>query len=147
MIYVIKDFYPFITEQLLKLLKKFAKRQTSTKSSNFEKIFLTLLNHYYSTKIITYNDKNISLFRGDGLPIFKNRWTASTENKKHFQETLKNKGFSSIVEFNLKIINYLAVTLNLNDTYTQYSKENKETNFIHAESDHSLHNKRVTPIR
>ena len=47
------------------------------------------------------------------MPIFKNRWTASRENKKHFQETLENKGLNSIVECNLKIINYLAVTLNL----------------------------------
>ena len=40
---------------------------------------------------------------------------------------------------NLKIVDYLGVTLNLNDgTYCPFHKPNKETTYIHVESDHPL---------
>ena len=37
----------------------------------------------------------------------------------------------------MKIVNYLGVTLNLNDgSYRPYKKPNEETNYIHVNSDH-----------
>ena len=37
----------------------------------------------------------------------------------------------------MKIVNYLDVTLNLNDgSYRPYKKSNEETNYIHVNSDH-----------
>ena len=37
----------------------------------------------------------------------------------------------------MKIVNYLDVTLNLNDgSYRPYEKPNEETNYIHVNSDH-----------
>ena len=37
----------------------------------------------------------------------------------------------------MKIVNYLDVTLNLNDgSYRPYKKPNEETNYIHVNSDH-----------
>ena len=39
----------------------------------------------------------------------------------------------------MKIVNYLDVTLNLNDgSYRPYKKPNEETNYIHVNSDHPL---------
>ena len=40
-------------------------------------------------------------------------------------------------KINIKIPNYLDVTLNLNDgSYPPYKKSNEDTNYIHANSDH-----------
>ena len=37
----------------------------------------------------------------------------------------------------MKLVNYLDVTLNLNDgSYRPYKKPNQETNYIHVNSDH-----------
>ena len=43
----------------------------------------------------------------------------------------KNKGLDIIINCNIKIVNYLDVTLNLNDgSYRPYKKPNEETNYI-----------------
>ena len=42
-----------------------------------------------------------------------------------------------IIECNMKIVNYLAVTFNLNDdTYKPYKNPNDETKYTHVDSDH-----------
>ena len=57
--------------------------------------------------------------------------------KKLFKKCLRTKGLAIIVNFNMKIVNYLDVTLNLNDgSYRPYKKPNDETNYIHVNSDH-----------
>ena len=49
----------------------------------------------------------------------------------------KNKGLDIIINCNMKIVNYLDVTLNLNDgSYRPCKKPNEETNYIHVNSDH-----------
>ena len=49
----------------------------------------------------------------------------------------KNKGLDIIINCNMKIVNYLDVTLNLNDgSYRPYKKPNEETNYIHVNFDH-----------
>ena len=49
----------------------------------------------------------------------------------------KNKGLDIIINCNMKIVNYLDVTLNLKDgSYRPYKKPNEETNYIHVNSDH-----------
>ena len=59
------------------------------------------------------------------------------KNKKTFQKIFKNKGLDIIINCNMKIVNYLDVTLNLNDgSYRPYKKPNDETNYIHVNSDH-----------
>ena len=61
----------------------------------------------------------------------------SEKIKKFFQRTFKNKGLDIIINCNMKIVNYLDVTLNLNDgSYRPYKKPNEETNYIHVNSDH-----------
>ena len=49
----------------------------------------------------------------------------------------KQKGLQIITECNLKAVNYLDVTFNLNDgSYRLYRKPNDETHYIHIQSDH-----------
>ena len=50
----------------------------------------------------------------------------------------KLKGLQIIIECNLKPVNYLDVTFNLNNrSYRPYQKPNYETHYIHIELDHS----------
>ena len=56
---------------------------------------------------------------------------------KTFQKLFKEKCLDIIVQCNLKITNYLDVTLNLSDgSYCSYKKPNEEANYIHVNSDH-----------
>ena len=49
----------------------------------------------------------------------------------------KQKGLQIIIERNLKVVNYLEVTFNLNDgSYRPYRKPNDETHYIHIQSDY-----------
>ena len=57
--------------------------------------------------------------------------------KKEFQRICREKGLEVVIECNKKVVNYLDVTLNLNDgSYKPYRKPDDEINYIHAESDH-----------
>ena len=77
-----------------------------------------------------YNPNNIGLYRDEGLAAFKNTSGPQSEKiKKTFQKIFKNKGLDIIINCNMIIINYLDVTLNLNDgSYCPYKKPNDETN-------------------
>ena len=62
-----------------------------------------------------YDTKNIGLYRDDGLPIFKNCSGPQIEKiKKRLQRVFKNNGLGVIIEYNMKRVNYLDVTLNGN---------------------------------
>ena len=62
-----------------------------------------------------YDTKNIGLYRDDGLPIFKNCSGPQIEKiKKRLQRVFKNNGLGVIIEYNMKRVNYLDVTLNDN---------------------------------
>ena len=86
-----------------------------------------------------YDSKNIGLYRDDGPATFKNvSRSASEKMKKQLQSLFKQKGLQIIIKCNSKIINYLDVTLNLNDgSCRPYRKPNDETHYIHTQSDHS----------
>ena len=59
---------------------------------------------------------SISLYCDDGLSVFKNKSGTQVEKiKKNFQKTFKDFGLEIVAESNLKIVNYLDVTLNLNN--------------------------------
>ena len=61
--------------------------------------------------------KNIGLYRDGGLSIFKNCSCPQMEKfKKHLQKVFKNNGLDVIIECNMKVVNYLDVTFNLNDS-------------------------------
>ena len=76
--------------------------------------------------------------RDDGLAVFKNvRSPASEKMKKQLQTLFKQKGLQITVKCNLKIVNDLDVTFNLNnDSYRSYRKPNNKTYYIHFQSDH-----------
>ena len=85
-----------------------------------------------------YNPNSIGLYRDDGLTVFKNTSGPQSEkNKKTFQKMFQNKGLDVIITCNTKIVNYLDVTLNLNNgSYLPYKKPNEETNYMYVNSDH-----------
>ena len=57
--------------------------------------------------------------------------------KKRLQKVFKNNGLNVIIECNVKIVNYLDVTFNLNDgTYRPYQKPDNIIQYIHVESNH-----------
>ena len=75
-----------------------------------------------------YDSKNIGLYRDEGLAVLKNvSRPASEKIKTHLQYLFKQKGLQIIIECNLKVVNYLDVTFNLNDgSYRPYRKSNDE---------------------
>ena len=85
-----------------------------------------------------YDVKNIVLYRDDGLSIFENCSGPQIEKiKKHLPKVFKNNGLDVIIEFNMKVVNYLDVTFNLNDgTYRPYQKPDNIMQYIHVESNH-----------
>ena len=69
---------------------------------------LNLLVRQYDTKIIR-------LYRDDGLSVFKDCIGLQMEKiKERLQKIFKNNGLDVIIECNMKIVNYLDVTFNLN---------------------------------
>ena len=62
------------------------------------------------------NKNNVRLYRDDGLTVFKNKSGQQLEKmKNNLQKLLKDFALKVIIENNLKIVNYLDVTLNLKD--------------------------------
>ena len=72
------------------------------------------------------------------MQVFRNIADNKQKNhKKTIQKIFKDKGFQIIIKCNLKVVDYLDKTLNLNDgTYHSLHKPNEETTYIHVESDH-----------
>ena len=58
-----------------------------------------------------YNPNNIGLYRDDGLAVFKNTSSPQSEKiKKIFQKMFKNEGLDTIINCNMKIVNYLTLS-------------------------------------
>ena len=95
----------------------------------------SFLLHQLSNKC---NKKDIGLYQEDGLAVFKNKSGPQAERiKKDFQKIFRENDLNIVIKCDLKIVNYLDVTLNLlNNTYKPFSKPNNETNYIHKESIH-----------
>ena len=56
------------------------------------------------------------------------------QTKKSIQKTFKEHGLDIIIQGNMKIVNNLFVTFNLNDgTYKPYTKPNNEIKYIHRD--------------
>ena len=73
------------------------------------------------------------LYRDDRLAIFKNVSGSASEKIKKQLQSLQ-KGLQIMIECDLKVVNDLDVTFNLNDG--SYRKPNDETDYIHIQSDH-----------
>ena len=170
-----KDFYPSITETLLKNMIQFAEERKKISKNDFEVMFhaqTSLLSHsnqpwikrdsdsetfdvtmgaYNGTEMFElvgvfmlsllskrFSSNNIVLYRDEGLSVFRNISGRQAEkHKKTIQNIFKDKGLQIIIKCNLKIVDYLDVTSNLNDgTHCPFHKPNEEATYIHVESDH-----------
>ena len=85
-----------------------------------------------------YEKNSIGLYRDDELSVFKNKSGTQLERiKKNLQKTFKDFGLEIVAESNLKIVNYLDVTLNLNNgTFKPYHKPDDIIQYINKESNH-----------
>ena len=83
-----------------------------------------------------YKKNDIGLYRDDGLAVFRNTSGSQAEKiKKHFQSIFLKNNLSIIVKCNLKIVDYLDVTLNLSHgSYNPFHKTNSKINYIHRVS-------------
>ena len=85
-----------------------------------------------------FDKKNFGLYRDDGLAVFRKISGPESERvKKEFHRIFKANHLDITISCNLKVVNYLDLTLNLNDgTYRPYHKPNDEIMYIHKESNH-----------
>ena len=93
-----------------------------------------------------YKKKNSSLYRNDGLAIFKTiigkkkKQNQFKKIKKDIQKLFKENEFDEIdivIHYNMKTVNYLDVTLDLeNSTDRPYQKENNQIKYIDIDSNH-----------
>ena len=90
-------------------------------------------------KISVNHDKNnIGLYRNDGLSVFKTKSAIQLERiKNSLQKTFKDFGLEIVAVSKLRIVNYLDVTLNVNDTsFIHYHKPDDIIQYINKESNH-----------
>ena len=154
----IKEFYPSITECLLKNAINFAEQHTKDKAIIFHartslffngqhvwikkegELFDVTMGAFVGAEVCEAvgNFKHIGLYRNDGLAIFKNVSGSKAEKiKKDIQKLFKDNQLNITIQCNLKIVNYLDVTFNLsNATYRPFSKTNNEITYIDKESNH-----------
>ena len=78
------------------------------------------------------------LYRDDGLSVFKNKSGTQLERiKKNLQKTFKDFGLEIVAGSNLRIVNYLEVTLNLNNGFFKpYHKPDDIIRYVNKESNH-----------
>ena len=84
-------------------------------------------------------DKNsVGLYRDDGLALFKNiNGHQADKIRKELHQLFMENGLSLEIDCNLKTVNHLDITLDLNTgTYKPYCKHNEEILYIHAEPNH-----------
>ena len=85
-----------------------------------------------------YEKNSIGLYCDDRLSVFKNKSSTQLERiKKNLQKTFKDFGLEIVAESNLKIVNYLDVILNLNNSsFKPYHKPDDIIQYINKESNH-----------
>ena len=179
----VKDFYPSISENLLKEALDFARLHTTVSSGDvdvilharksllfnedhvwikkngglfdvtmgaFDGVEICELVGIYMLSLISErcNKEDVGLYRDDGLSVFKNRSGPQNERTKKFiQKVFRDHGLDIVIQCNMKIVNYLDATFNLNTgTTSPYRKADNETDYIHAESDHPPNIIRQLPI-
>ena len=170
----IVEFYPSISEDLLKAAVDFAKQHTtisqqdteiifhSRKSLLFDKdkpwikregnsLFDVTMGSYDRAEVCElvgiyvlntlankYDKSNIGLYRDDGLAAFKNISGSKADKiKKDITKIFKKIGLRITIQANLKVVNFLDITLNLNNgKYYPYRKPNDKRVYIHKQSNH-----------
>ena len=92
--------------------------------------------------------QNIGLYGDGGLSVFKNLSGPKFESiKKQFQKIFNDNGLQIEIKYNQKIVDYLDVTLDLNNgTYKPFRKPNDELLYINAKSNHLPNITKQLPI-
>ena len=63
-----------------------------------------------------YSKNDFGHYPDDGLAVLKNKSGPQSEQvKKNIQKIFKENGLDIIIQCNMKVVNYLDVTFNLND--------------------------------
>ena len=169
----IVDFYPSITEDILKKSIHHAKTYTNITDEEIEiittcrKSILYSNNHawiknsqnnfdvpmgaYDSAQIADLVDiyiidtlgtiidkEQIGIYKDDGLiHITNSNGPKTSKVQKQIIKKFKEIGFKIEIQANLKITNYLDITLNLNNnTYKPYSKDDQPPTYININSNH-----------
>ena len=85
-----------------------------------------------------YPNGSIGFYRDDGLAVFKNMNARSGDKtRKVFCQILDDLGLKITVQSNLKVVNYLDVTLNLKTgKYYPFRKPDNNPLYINAKSNH-----------
>ena len=83
-------------------------------------------------------NQDIGLYRDDGLSIIRNSTGPKADRKrKEIIRKFKEIGFQIEIAANLKIVDFLDITLDLNrGTYQPYKKPNDSLMYIHVSSNH-----------
>ena len=81
---------------------------------------------------------NFGLYRNNGLILLRNLSDQQIDKKrKTIIKMFKDIGFSIDIQTNLKEVDFLDITLNLqNGTYRPYKKANDKLLYIHSSSNH-----------
>ena len=98
-----------------------------------------LVGIYIQSKLANLIDKkNLGLYRDDGLILLKNiKGREVDQIRKKVIKIFKDVGFKIEIKTNLKIVDFLDVTLNLsNGTYSPYKKLNDQLLYVRTSSNH-----------
>ena len=98
-----------------------------------------LVGTYIQSKLTNImNKEDIGLYRDDDLGIFKNISKPEVERKKKaIVKEFKKCGLSTVVDTNLKTVDFLDVTFNLDkNIYKYYRKPNNSPIYINKNSNH-----------
>ena len=174
LVFDIVDFYPSISEDLLRLSLEYAKQHTTVSEQEVEIILHSrktllfdkndpwvkrgdspmfdvamgcydgaevceLVGLYILHKLSSkFPEGDIGLYRDDGLAIFKNmNARAGDKARKDFSKVIGDLGLKITVQSNLKVVDYLDVTLNLTTgKYYPFRKPDNDPLYINAKSNH-----------
>ena len=86
----------------------------------------------------TFGNKNISLYRDDGLAIIKNKSARlADKTRKELHKIFEQFGLKITAEANLHVVNFLDVTFDLTSgKHRPYRKPNDDLLYIHKHSNH-----------
>nr|XP_054750112.1 uncharacterized protein LOC129255808 [Lytechinus pictus] len=85
-----------------------------------------------------YGKEHVGLYRDDGLAVFKSISGSEADHiRKNLTKTFQQLGLKITISCNLKIVNFLDITLNLNNgKFYPYRKPNDQPMYVHKQSNH-----------
>ena len=96
-----------------------------------------LVGTFFLNHITSKHGNNFGLYRDDGLGVMNASARVIENVKKDLCSIFNQFGLKITIEANMKIINFLDVTLNLSSgKYQPYSKPNNIPLYVHSKSNH-----------